>query len=234
MQITEQPSPNFGPRRLGAPDMVVLHYTGMVTAHAAIDRLCDPGAEVSAHYVIAEDGRITRLVAETARAWHAGVAMWGGIPDINSRSIGIELANPGPLSDLPPFPARQMVALVALLRDVTARWPIPPQGIVGHSCVAPGRKIDPGPKFDWRGLGLAGLGVWLDPAPGDGGPVDAARFQRAARGFGYGAPETGTWDPATLAVWQAFQSRFRPGDDAAPHGPGIAQLERLAATWPAA
>jgi N-acetylmuramoyl-L-alanine amidase len=157
----EAPSPNAGPRRDGAkPDLVVLHYTGMATAEAALDRLRDPGAEVSAHYLIAEDGRLWRLVPEALRAWHAGAGQWGEVADVNSRSIGIELANAGPLAGFPPFPEPQMAALEALLAGVLGRWSIPPARVIAHSDMAPGRKADPGPKFDWRRLAAGGLAVW--------------------------------------------------------------------------
>lgn len=149
------PSPNFGARKGNAsPDMIVIHYTAMESAQAAIARLCDPEPEVSAHYVIAEDGAITRLVEEDCRAWHAGQSHWQGVNDINSCSIGIELANPGPLEELPPFPEPQMAALELLIADVQRRWSIPPERILGHEHVAPERKSDPGPKFDWARLGL--------------------------------------------------------------------------------
>ncbi len=134
--------------------MIVIHYTAMNTAEAAVERLCDPGPEVSAHYVIDEAGRVTQLVDESCRAWHAGVSNWDGVEDINSCSIGIELANPGPLMDLPPFPEAQMAALEGLIAEIKARWNIPLDGIVGHEHVAPGRKFDPGPKFDWARLGI--------------------------------------------------------------------------------
>lgn len=233
MQIVERASPNFGARRGGAPDMVLVHYTGMATAAAAVARLCDPGAEVSAHYVIGPEGTVWRLVDETARAWHAGVAVWAGRDDVNSQSIGIELANPGPLAGMPPYPAAQMAALTALLAGIRARWGIPPWRVLGHACVAPGRKIDPGPKFDWRGLALAGHGVWLDPVPAPAGPGDAAAFQAAARRFGYGVPEGGAWCDATRAVWRAFAERFLAGR-AGPDAAGVAHLARLADRWPAA
>lgn len=150
MKITQTPSPNHGPRKgVDAPDMILIHYTAMETAAAAIARLCDPGPEVSAHYLICEDGKITQMVPEDRRAWHAGVSCWDGEEDINSCSIGIELANPGPLNALPPFPERQMSALEWLIADIRTRWAIPVSRILGHEDVAPGRKFDPGPKFDW-------------------------------------------------------------------------------------
>ena len=150
MYIRHVPSPNHGVRKGGSgPDMILIHYTGMETAEAAIARLCDPGPEVSAHYLISETGEITQMVDEARRAWHAGVSRWEGQEDINSCSIGIELANPGPLLDLPPFPEPQMAALEGLIADIRARWDIPDTRILGHEEVAPGRKFDPGPKFDW-------------------------------------------------------------------------------------
>ncbi len=151
------PSPNFGERRLGPPDMIVIHYTGMATCAAARDRLCDPEAEVSAHYLIDLDGSTEQLVDEASRAWHAGLSEWRGETDINSRSIGIELVNRGHGSDYHPFPAPQMEALIALMTDIRTRWNIVPENVVGHEDIAPGRKIDPGSKFDWARLKRLGL-----------------------------------------------------------------------------
>jgi N-acetylmuramoyl-L-alanine amidase len=157
--LIEAPSPNHGPRRgVAAPDMVMLHYTAMATAEAALERLRDPEAEVSAHYLIAEDGRLWRLVPEDRRAWHAGVAGWGAADDLNSRSIGIELANSGAM----PFTEPQMARLEALLGGILARHGIAPERVLGHQCTAPLRKIDPGPRFDWRRLAMRGLSIWLD------------------------------------------------------------------------
>ncbi len=155
MHITQIPSPNFGPR-IGyeGPDMIVIHYTGMESAQAAIARLCDPEPEVSAHYVVEDTGDVCQLVSEAHRAWHAGLSVWAGETDINSCSIGIELCNPGSLQDFPPFPEPQMAALAALIADIQSRWDIPKARILGHEHVAPGRKFDPGPKFDWGRLGL--------------------------------------------------------------------------------
>ncbi len=150
-------SPNHDARRLGPPDMVVIHYTGMKTAEAARERLCDPAAKVSAHWLIDLDGRAEQLVDEGRRAWHAGVSSWGGESDVNSRSIGIELVNLGHEHGYHPFPEPQMRALEALLRAILARWPVRPENVVGHEEVAPGRKIDPGPKFDWARLARQGL-----------------------------------------------------------------------------
>ncbi|WP_410218361.1 N-acetylmuramoyl-L-alanine amidase [Paracoccus sp. (in: a-proteobacteria)] len=154
------PSPNHGDRRGQRPELIVIHYTGMTDAASARARLCDPSAEVSAHWLIDEAGRTEVLVCETRRAWHAGAGRWHGRGDVNSRSIGIELANPGDR----PFTAPQMSALRNLLRQIMARWQIRPDGIIAHSDMAPGRKIDPGPRFDWEGLALEGLATFARPA----------------------------------------------------------------------
>lgn len=189
-------SPNFGERRDGArPSLVVLHYTAMPSCAEARERLCDPAAEVSAHYLISESGAVEALVPEEARAWHAGAGAWGQVTDVNSHSIGIELANPGDA----PFPEPQMAALEALLPAIMARWGISPERVIGHSDMAPGRKQDPGPRFDWRRLALGGLSVWPE---GQGGPD--ADFAASAHALGY--PET-----APGALLAAFRLRFRPG-----------------------
>lgn len=155
MKIKQIPSPNFGPRKgVNAPDMILIHYTGMESANAAMERLCDPGPEVSAHYLISDAGEITQMVAEEHRAWHAGISEWMGESDINSCSIGIELDNPGPLENLPPFSEPQMASLEWLIENIQSRWAIPKSRILGHEHVAPGRKADPGPKFDWARLGI--------------------------------------------------------------------------------
>jgi N-acetylmuramoyl-L-alanine amidase len=223
----EAPSPNFGPRRAGArPDIVVLHHTAMATAEAALARLRDPAAEVSAHWLIAEDGRTWRLVDEAARAWHAGAGRWGDAADVNSRSIGIELANAGPLDGHPPFPEPQMAALEALLDGVASRWGVRPERVIGHSDMAPGRKADPGPKFDWRRLARGGRAVWVD-ADRCAAPEWTA-FQAAAATAGYVAPG-GDW----TAVLDAVRLRFRPwAAGAAFEGEDVAVVERLAARHP--
>jgi N-acetylmuramoyl-L-alanine amidase len=232
IQPIEAPSPNHGPRRgVTGPDMVILHYTAMHSAEAALERLRDPSSEVSAHYLIAEDGRLWRLVAEDRRAWHAGVAAWGGEHDLNSRSIGVELANTGDV----PFAAPQMAALEALLANVLPRQGIPPARVLGHQCIAPARKQDPGRRFDWRRLARRGLSVWLDWPGSDEREADARAFRRAAWRFGYEVPQGEGWCPAALATAEAFRARFRPVDGAG--GPldaaGLAHLEALAARWPA-
>jgi N-acetylmuramoyl-L-alanine amidase len=223
MEIRALSSPNFGPRRGGlTPELVVLHYTAMPSAEAALARLCDAAAEVSAHYLVAEDGRVWQLVDEALRAWHAGAGSWQGREDVNSRSIGIELANPGPLDGHPPYPEPQMAALERLLDRVMARWRIGPAGVIGHSDTAPGRKIDPGPKFDWRRLARAGRAVW--PETGAGGAADWPEFRAAAAAAGYG-PEAGA-----EAVLAAVRLRLRPWDRRpGPARADVAALRALAA-----
>lgn len=178
LRLRSLPSPNHGPREPGAEvDMLVLHYTGMKTARDALDRMLDPAAEVSAHYCVDEDGSILQLVDESRRAWHAGIAWWRGRTDINNRSIGIEIVNPGHEWGYRPFPEAQMAAVEALCRDVLARHPaIAPRDVVGHADVAPWRKEDPGELFDWPRLAAAGVGLWptavqIEAAPATGDPA---------------------------------------------------------------
>jgi N-acetylmuramoyl-L-alanine amidase len=221
MAIAVRSSPNFGPRRDGLrPELVVLHYTAMATAEAALDRLCDRAAQVSAHYLIAEDGRTFALVDEAERAWHAGAGTWAGRGDVNSRSIGVELANAGPLAGFPPFPEPQMAALERLLDGILARWSIPPAGVIAHSDMAPGRKADPGRKFDWRRLARGGRAA----AAGSAGPggADWPAFAEAAAAAGYAAPG-GDWP----AVLEATRLRWRPWATAPE--PEAADLAALAA-----
>lgn len=174
----------------------MLHYTAMRDCAAAAARLCDPAAEVSAHWLIGRDGEVIALVPEDRRAWHAGAGDWGGRGDVNSRSIGIELDNPGDR----PFAAAQMLALERLLDGILSRWSIPPQGVIAHSDMAPLRKMDPGPRFDWRRLALSGLSVWPGPA---GRHADPAALIPALRRFGYP-------DAAPERLLAAFRLRFRP------------------------
>lgn len=234
----DRPSPNFGGRRgVTKPDMVVIHYTGMESAEAAIARLCDPDAEVSAHYVIDERGERTKMVRPRHRAWHAGVSTWGGVQDVNSHSIGIELVNRGANGPFHPFSEPQMTQLEALLAYLFGRFAIRPERVVGHACIAPGRKVDPGEKFDWRRLAANGYSVWLDPEGfaswENGVEADPARFQIAARKFGYFAPDSGKWCAGSWAVWEAFRMRFLPQyRGAQPSEACVAHLERLADRWP--
>lgn len=177
--------------------MVVIHYTAMTSAAAACNTLCNPDTEVSAHYLIAQDGAVHRLVPEDMRAWHAGAGRWGAVTDVNSRSIGIELANPGNC----PFAAAQMDALCDLLAGIIYRWAIRPARIIGHSDMAPGRKIDPGARFDWQRLVRLGLSIW--PAP-YGEIPDTTDFRSLMQRFGY------TADAPDDVLLSAFRLRFRP------------------------
>ncbi len=215
-----RPSPNQGDRKDGAkPDMIVLHYTGMRNANAALDQLCSEKSEVSAHYLVFEDGRITQCVPEERRAWHAGESSWAGAKDVNSCSIGIEIANPGHAFDYPEFPRRQIAAVTALCRGIILRRGIRPERILGHSDVAPARKQDPGEKFPWQVLATAGVGIWVKPAPITKGPPllvigdrneRVTELQKQLAEFGYGLEITGHFDTATHDVVGAFQRHFRP------------------------
>jgi N-acetylmuramoyl-L-alanine amidase len=210
-------SPNQDERRLPA-DILLLHYTGMACTSAAVERLCDPAAKVSSHYVVEEDGNILQLVPEARRAWHAGRSSWEGASDINSRSIGIEIANPGHSFGYPDFPELQIAAVTALCRDIVTRYPIRAERVLAHSDVAPQRKLDPGEKFPWGRLHRAGVGAWVAPSPprcgavlarGDRG-LDVFELQAALRDYGYGIEATGVYDELTEAVVVAFQRHFRP------------------------
>ena len=193
-------SPNFNSRD-GAPiDMLVLHYTGMKSTAEALARLCDPAAEVSAHYLIDEDGAMTVLVDEAMRAWHAGVASWRGERNINSRAIGIELVNPGHEYGYRDFPEPQMATLIDLCAGILARHPIPARNVVAHSDVAPLRKQDPGERFDWRRLAAAGIGLWPDGVSTD--PVAEGDVAAALTEIGYDIADLG-------AAITAFQRHFR-------------------------
>lgn len=194
----------------------------MASCEAALARLCDPESEVSAHYLIAASGSIHPLVPEDRRAWHAGAGAWGAVSDVNSRSIGIELDNPGDR----PFPEAQMAALTGLLGSILQRWNIPPERVIAHSDMAPARKSDPGPRFDWRRLALAGLSVWHDHAtkPRAGTP-DAARFHRALDRIGY--PPAA--DDQRL---DAFRLRFRPRASGPLGWADLAAAENLAHRFP--
>ena len=198
----EVPSPNRDERRLPV-SMVVLHYTGMKSAEEALERMCDPEAKVSAHYMIDEDGIVTALVPEEKRAWHAGKSYWRGITDVNSASVGIELVNPGHEFGYRPFPEAQMEALLPLLADIVERHDIPRANVVGHSDIAPARKQDPGELFDWEALSARRLAL---PTPdlslGNLFPNDGAFFLGLER-FGYDISDQ-------QAAVTAFQRRWRP------------------------
>ena len=211
-------SPNHDERVGGDPDIILLHYTGMKTADEALQRLCDTEARVSCHYFVYENGSILQLVPEARRAWHAGESSWAGQTDINSRSIGIEIVNPGHDFDYPEFPMRQIAALIALCRGITARRHIRRDRVLAHSDVAPHRKRDPGEKFPWRLLADSGIGLWVEPVaitdwlslvPGDTGD-NVKELQKALADFGYGVPTSGDYDEMTRHAVTAFQRRFRP------------------------
>jgi N-acetylmuramoyl-L-alanine amidase len=215
------PSPNFGAWRDGlSPTLIVLHYTALATPEAALERLSAPEHEVSAHYLIARDGRLFRLVDEQSRAWHAGAGSWGGTGDVNSRSIGIELDNPGNC----PFSAPLMDRLELLLSDIMARYAIPPEGVIGHQDLAPTRKWDPGPRFDWQRLALAGRAVW--PAAGAAAAPDETGFLAAAACFGYPA------EAGLAPVLAAFRARFRPWAEGPLDRRDMGAMQDLAARFP--
>lgn len=211
------PSPNYGERKDGrSPDMILLHYTGMQDADAALERLTSRSSEVSAHYFVFEDGRIVQLVEESRRAWHAGVSSWAGETDINSCSIGIEIVNPGHAWGYRDFPVVQMAAVSNLCLEILSRHPISSRNVVAHSDVAPDRKEDPGERFDWHGLARNGVGLWPEGVPdrGAGGAVrDAAGLRdvrRALATIGYRVATEGPLDQALARVLRAFQRHWRP------------------------
>lgn len=213
------PSPNHDARTgVVRPDIVLIHYTGMQRTDEALARLCDPAAKVSCHYLVEEDGSVVQLVPEACRAWHAGVSAWERSTDINARSVGIEIANPGHDFSYPDFPDTQIAALIALARDIVARHGIRADRVLAHSDVAPSRKNDPGEKFPWARLHEAGIGLWVAPAPIVPGPVlapgaegdEVERLQAALADYGYGLASSGSYDAATRDVVAAFQRHFRP------------------------
>lgn len=202
MTILDCPSPNYEPRRSPVVDMLVIHYTGMPSAADALRRLCDADAKVSAHYVVEEDGRILALVPEDMRAWHAGSSSWRGETDVNSRSIGVEIVNPGHEFGYRPFTEPQIRAVIGLCGRILARHPIPPRNVVGHSDIAPTRKADPGELFPWERLKRYGIGLW--PFDGDEtAEVPPDKLVRMLGRYGYD-----TTDPK--AAITAFQRHFRP------------------------
>jgi N-acetylmuramoyl-L-alanine amidase len=213
------PSPNHGERNQGRlPDMILLHYTGMPDVEGAIAKLCTAGTDVSAHYIVLEDGRIVQCVPEAKRAWHAGVASWAGEEDINSCSIGIEIINRGHDWGYPEFPLRQIAAVITLCRGIMLRRGVPSHRVLGHSDVAPSRKKDPGEKFPWHSLANSGVGHWVQPAPIVRGETiklgtigeEVRDIQLALAKYGYAIPTSGKYDGATMEVVSGFQRHFRP------------------------
>ncbi|WP_282606504.1 N-acetylmuramoyl-L-alanine amidase [Pelagibius sp. Alg239-R121] len=239
MKIVERPSPNHDSRDGQVIDILLLHYTGMPSGEVALEKLCDPNAEpgrVSAHYCIDEDGLTYRLVPEDRRAWHAGVSSWAGDSNINARSIGIELINPGHEFGYRPFPEPQMTSLIVLAQGILTRHGITPDRVLGHSDVAPLRKEDPGELFDWRRLAASGIGVWptdetvIGEMSGDlrDADGDMAQLQKMLHEYGYAVPLDGILNNETRLVITAFQRHFLPDrlsgtPDAATQG----QLRRL-------
>ncbi|CDZ33261.1 N-acetylmuramoyl-L-alanine amidase [Neorhizobium galegae] len=216
---TVRPSPNHGERVGGRrADMIILHYTGMPSGNQALSWLCNEESQVSSHYFVHEDGGVVQLVPEDRRAWHAGKSSWAGETDINSCSIGIEIANPGHPGGLPDYPSVQIQAVLELCRDCGERWQIAPERVLGHSDVAPIRKVDPGENFPWEKLHLEGVGHWIDPAPISGGrffqfgesgqPIEALQSMLSL--YGYGIEITGNFCERTRGVVEAFQRHFRP------------------------
>jgi len=214
MNLIEAPSPNFEPR-LGVPDTIVLHYTGMPTGEEALARLRDPASRVSSHYVVEEDGRVFRLVPEERRAWHAGVSFWKGARDLNTASVGVEIVNPGHEFGYRPFPDAQIAAVIALVSDIRSRWMVEDDRIVGHADIAPERKEDPGELFPWKRLAEAGHGLWVEPPPAPGLPLaegeEGAGVFALQAGFtrlGYDCAPSGKFDAHTTAVVRAFQRHW--------------------------
>lgn len=216
MEVIEAPSPNWDARR-APPDTVILHYTGMPTGEAALARLRDPEAKVSAHWMVEEDGRVFRLVPEERRAWHAGVSFWKGERDLNAVSIGVEIVNPGHAFGYRAFPPAQIEALMCLLDGVRGRWDVPDARILGHSDVAPERKTDPGELFPWAELAACGHGLWAEPEPSPGAPlaegeegVGVFALQAGLARLGYDSAPSGRFDTGTRVIVEAFQRHWRP------------------------
>jgi N-acetylmuramoyl-L-alanine amidase len=215
LNIRDLPSPNHD-ERPGPVDMLILHYTGMKTAQAAIDRLRDPEAQVSSHYVVDEDGAVLRLVPEDRRAWHAGLSYWRGHAALNGRSIGIEIVNPGHEFGYRDFPVLQLASVCDLCLAILSRHAIPHRNIIAHSDAAPDRKEDPGERFDWEGLARNGVGVWPFDVPdlGTGAAVrdtGALHPVRAALAdIGYRVAPEGALDPGLATILRAFQRHWRP------------------------
>ncbi|GGE42205.1 N-acetylmuramoyl-L-alanine amidase [Agaricicola taiwanensis] len=236
------PSPNHDARPEGQEiDILLLHYTGMASAEAAIERLTSPDSKVSCHYLVHEDGCVVQMVPESRRAWHAGLGSWAGDSDINARSVGIEIVNPGHEFGYRPFPDAQIQSVILLGKDICARHGIPPERVLAHSDTAPRRKQDPGELFPWDALAVAGLGHWVEPAPISGGrflsegdrgePVEALQAMLAL--YGYAMDINGHFDGATRSIVEAFQRHFRPARvDGIADGSTVTTLRNLLAELP--
>jgi N-acetylmuramoyl-L-alanine amidase len=213
-----KPSPNFDSRNGALPTLLVLHYTGMYSGEAAIERLCDPAAKVSSHYVVEQDGRIFQLVDEAQCAWHAGLSSWRGVQNLNAQSVGIEIVNPGHEIGYEAFPAVQMHSVLELSQAIVARYNILPSQVVGHSDVAPLRKIDPGELFDWEWLAAHGVGQAVPQVEGAADAIQlwsgdsgaaVETLQRQLQIYGYGIDVTAVYDTQTEIIVSAFQRHFR-------------------------
>lgn len=217
MKIKQTPSPNFDARTLPI-SLLILHYTGMESGNAALERMRDPDAKVSAHYMVEEDGTVFQLVDEVHRAWHAGVSQWAGETNINSNSIGIEIVNGGHDYGLPEFPDVQIKSVIDLSQAIMNRHNMSAKTVLGHSDIAPGRKQDPGEKFPWERLAGEGIGHWpkeIDRDPRmlfEVGVRDrgVAIAQRGLAQIGYGTIVNGVMDAETVQIVQALQRRYRP------------------------
>ncbi len=227
--ITSQKSPNFNARDPQVPlQYIIFHYTGMKSPASALKRLCDPTTEVSAHYLIDDDGHVFHLVDETQRAWHAGKSYWSGVTDLNSASIGIELQNPGHQFGYRAFPKAQINALQALTTDIMRRHYLLPHAVLGHSDVAVGRKEDPGELFPWRELATHNIGLWPVPAVADYEPIAEAELQKLLHDIGYSCPLSGDYDRATRAALLAFQRHYHQENlTGTPEKETVARLKAL-------
>jgi N-acetylmuramoyl-L-alanine amidase len=211
-------SPNHGDRKGRVPDAIILHYTGIATGAAALEHLCTAASQVSAHYLVHEDGELFQLVPEARRAWHAGIGVWAGDRDMNTVSIGIEIANHGHIGGLPPYPPAQIETVIALCQDISARWKILPARVLAHSDLAPDRKSDPGEHFPWGQLAKAGIGHFVSPCAIEDGPrlerdvngPEVEALQAMLASYGYGLDVTGLYDAKTQSTITAFQRHFRP------------------------
>jgi N-acetylmuramoyl-L-alanine amidase len=237
-----RPSPNHGDRKGLVPDSIILHYTGIATGAAALDHLCIEASQVSAHYLVDEYGEIFQLVPEERRAWHAGIGVWAGNRDMNTVSIGIEIANYGHIGGLPPYLGIQIDTVVALCQDISTRWQISPARILAHSDLAPDRKSDPGEHFPWGQLAKAGIGHFVTPCAIEDGPrlerdaegPDVEALQAMLSSYGYGLEVTGLYDAKTQSTITAFQRHFRPSRvDGIADPSTIATLRKLLAALPA-
>jgi N-acetylmuramoyl-L-alanine amidase len=237
-----RPSPNHGDRKGRVPDAIILHYTGIATGAAALDHLCTEASQVSAHYLVDEQGELFQLVPESRRAWHAGIGVWAGDRDMNTVSIGIEIANHGHAGSLPPYPPAQIETVIALCQDISARWTISPARILAHSDLAPDRKNDPGEHFPWGQLAKYGVGHFVAPSAIEDGPrlerdaegLDVEALQAMLASYGYGLDVTGVYDAKTQSTIVAFQRHFRPARvDGIADPSTIATLRKLIEALPA-